>query len=87
MSLFISVTISGKEGIGILFISGRVAAIIAALLGSLSLDLLDIFQFTSRAGLIGNNINNFILLLESFQLFLPFVFVLLVLFHSSVPIP
>ena len=43
MSLFISVTISGKEGIGILFISGRVAAIIAALLGRLSLDLLDIF--------------------------------------------
>ena len=63
--IFISVAITGEGGIGIRLVSGRVAAIIAALLGNFSLDIIDLIDFTARAGLLGNAIDNFVLLLES----------------------
>ena len=44
----------------------------AALLGSLGIEIFDILQSAARAGILGDSIYNFILLLESFQIFLPF---------------
>ena len=82
MLLFIPVTFYGYGGIGIGLVSGRVTAKIAALIGSLGLDLLDIFQLMARAGLLGNAIQHFILLLERLQLFIKFIFRILKLFHS-----
>ena len=39
----------------------------------------------ARAGFLGNAEHNIVLLLKIFQLFLTFIFRLLVLFHSLVP--
>ena len=47
LSLFLSVTFTGLGGIRIRFTPGTVAAIIAALLGSLGLDLIDLLQFAA----------------------------------------
>ena len=82
---FISVAISGKGEIGIVFITVRVAAIIIALLRRLSPYFLYIFQFTAQDGILGNTINHFVLLPMSLHLLLPFMFGLLVLFNSLGP--
>ena len=74
LSLFTSGTIPGLGGIITRVNSIGVAAIIAALHGILELDIFDFLQFLAQSGLLGNYIYHFILLLESFQIFLPFLF-------------
>ena len=47
LSVFVSVAITVQGGIGIRLVAGRVPAIIAALLGIFSLDILDILYFAA----------------------------------------
>ena len=68
MSIFILVAITEYGGVRIGFVAGRVDGRTVALLRSLSLDILG---FTAWAGLLGNNINHFVLILKRFPLLLP----------------
>ena len=78
LTFFISVAISGYGGVGIGCVTGRFADIIVALLERLSPDLIYLFQFTERAELVGNALNNFFFLPKSPQLLLPLMFELIV---------
>ena len=82
MLLFIPVTFYGYGGIGIRYTAGIFSDRLAVLLGRLGFDIFYLLQITARSGLLGNAIHNFILLLGTFQLFLPFVFGLFVLLNS-----
>ena len=55
------------------------------LLGRLCPDLLDLIEFTARAGLLGNAIKIFILLPDIPQIFLLFMFGIIILYHSFCP--
>ena len=48
-------------------------------------DILDILDSTTRAIFLGDAIEHLVLLLESFQLFIQFIFILLIMFHSISP--
>ena len=72
--LFISTTTTEYEGIRTRVTTGGVTARIDVILGILGLDISDLLQFTAQAGIIGNTIYSFILLLEIFQLFISFEF-------------
>ena len=48
-------------------------------------DLLDLLDLTARAGLLGDGIKHLVLIPERFQIFLPYFFRLLILFHSISP--
>ena len=54
LSLFVSFTINGYLGIGVQSTAVGVTARIAALLGSLGLDIFGIIQFTALARLLYN---------------------------------
>ena len=47
----------------------------------------DFLKFTAQARLLGNSKEHLVLILESLQLFLPFNFEIIVLFHSFTPTP
>ena len=66
---------------GVWIITGRDASP----LGNFPPDIIDLLDITAQAGFIGNAIYNLVLLLESFQLLLPFVFRLFIMFHSISP--
>ena len=82
LPFFISVATYGYGGIGIRYTAGIFSDRLAVLLGRLGFDIFYLLQITARSGLLGNAIHNFILLLGTFQLFLPFVFGLFVLLNS-----
>ena len=85
LSFLISVSIYGWGGFRIGFITGRVTAIIVALLGRLSPDIIDIFQFTTQKELLGNDIKHSVLITESLHILLKFVIIINLLFHSIRP--
>ena len=84
LSFFVTVGIDGRGGFRIGFVSGRIAAILVALLRRIIPDLIDIFQFMAQDGLLGNAINHF-LLSKILQLIILFMLELIILFHSIGP--